>query len=351
MARNHRMRWFATSARGAPGDTRPLVASAFRFPQPAGWVFRGARGDGTVFVMKLPDEAQALAIRQYGVVARHQLRQWMTLPQIDGLVQRGYLVPIERGVYRVFASAIPPEQAAMAAILRTRPARLAGPFVLGLYGAEGFSRTNPFTVLVAPGRRPRKVGFRVSRDPCPDQHHATWDGVLPVVNPTLASIDGAHPHYRIGDKALRVAIDSLRWSRRTTTRQLDLVSAALPRHPGARRIRRMVDDLTLISESEPERQFGGLLDQLTPRPQRQVPIAGYRVDFAWPHLRVIVEYDGEVHDRPDRRQADAQRDRDLEAAGYLVVRVRAADLRDPDRLLRRLHHTMRARAAELGVTL
>lgn len=301
--------------------------------------------------MSLPDDAHDLAVRQYGAVARYQLRTWMRSSRIDGLVRRGHLVAIERGVYRVHAGAIPPEQAPMAAVLRTRNVRIAGPFLLGLYGAEGFSRADPFVVLVPPGRWPREVSFTVSRDPCPGQHDAVWERRLPAVTPTMACIDAAHPRYRIDDKRLRVAVDSLRWARRTTTKRLDLASAALPRHPGAGRIRRMLDDLTLISESEPERQFGALMDRLRPQPERQQPVAGYRVDFLWRSLRLVVEYDGEVHDRPDRRLADDKRDRDLEAAGYRVIRVRAADLQGPDRLLQRLRDTLHDRASELGISL
>jgi very-short-patch-repair endonuclease len=294
--------------------------------------------------MYLPADAHHLAVRQYGAVARHQLCRWMTTKQIDGLVQRGHLVVIERGVYRAHAGAVPPEQAAMAAVLRVRQARIAGPFLLGLYGAEGFSRSDPFCVLVPHGTWPRGITFPISRDPCPGQHAALWESCLPAVTPTLACIDTAHPRYGIDDKALRIAIDSLRWARRTTTKRLSIASTTLPRHPGARRIRRMLDDLTLVSESEPERQFGTLVAGMRPRPKRQQEIAGYRVDFVWPRARVIVEYDGEVHDRPDRRQADARRDRDLEAAGYLIIRVRAADLRDPDTLLRHLQEIIQSRS-------
>ena len=52
-----------------------------------------------------------------------------------------------------------------------------------------------------------------------------------------------------------------------------------------------------------------------------------RVDFLWRDARVIVEYEGDHH-RTDRRQwqSDIQRTRLLEALGWRVVRMTAADL-------------------------
>ncbi len=150
--------------------------------------------------MRLPDEAAELAAGQYGAIARFQLLRWMTAGEVDGFVRRGWLVVIERGVYRVRGSAIVPEQAAMAAVLRTRDARVSGPFVLGLYGAEGFSRDDPFVVLARPGRWPRNVGFTVSADPCRGRHDATWGAGLPTVTPTMCLVDAAHPRRRLGER-------------------------------------------------------------------------------------------------------------------------------------------------------
>ena len=52
-----------------------------------------------------------------------------------------------------------------------------------------------------------------------------------------------------------------------------------------------------------------------------------RVDFLWREARVVVEYEGDQH-RTDRRQwqSDIQRTRLLEALGWRVMRMTAADL-------------------------
>ena len=58
-----------------------------------------------------------------------------------------------------------------------------------------------------------------------------------------------------------------------------------------------------------------------------------RVDLAWPDRRVAVEYDGAWHAEPGQFARDRRRLNRLQAAGWTVVFVTAADLRDPVRLL------------------
>jgi len=55
--------------------------------------------------------------------------------------------------------------------------------------------------------------------------------------------------------------------------------------------------------------------------RRQVPIGRYIVDFCAPSARLVVEVDGGYH--AARARADARRDRQLEQAGYRVLRLPA----------------------------
>ena len=59
--------------------------------------------------------------------------------------------------------------------------------------------------------------------------------------------------------------------------------------------------------------------------RRQVVIGEFIADFCAPSRRLVVEVDGEYHEH--RRDADARRDRRLEAAGYRVVHVAAEVVR------------------------
>jgi very-short-patch-repair endonuclease len=52
--------------------------------------------------------------------------------------------------------------------------------------------------------------------------------------------------------------------------------------------------------------------------RRQAVIGPYIVDFASRKLKLVIELDGGQHDR--QQEADAQRTRDIEAAGYRVLR-------------------------------
>ncbi len=67
--------------------------------------------------------------------------------------------------------------------------------------------------------------------------------------------------------------------------------------------------------------------------RRQMPIAGYIVDFACPSHRIVVEIDGAGHTQDDAARRDAVRDRTLESLGWTVLRFTNADaLADLDNL-------------------
>ena len=65
--------------------------------------------------------------------------------------------------------------------------------------------------------------------------------------------------------------------------------------------------------------------------RRQLPLAGYIVDFACPTKKIIVEVDGSQHGTGAVSDSDAVRDRELTAAGWTVLRFWNDDvLRDID---------------------
>jgi Protein of unknown function (DUF559) len=111
---------------------------------------------------------------------------------------------------------------------------------------------------------------------------------------------------------------------------------------GTRRGEALLRLATGRAESPAEsRMLLALFDAGLPVPSLQhsiLDLAGrerYRLDFAWEEPRVALEYDGhEAHE--DRVLDDAARDADLRARGWRVVRARAADLRDPGRVVRAL---------------
>jgi very-short-patch-repair endonuclease len=98
------------------------------------------------------------------------------------------------------------------------------------------------------------------------------------------------------------------------------------RRANARRMRKAMTDaeLKLWNELRAHRLMGLSF-------RRQLPIAGYIVDFACPEHRLIVEIDGSQHANPDSAANDAARTHRLEAHGWTVLRFWNDDiLRDID---------------------
>ena len=88
-----------------------------------------------------------------------------------------------------------------------------------------------------------------------------------------------------------------------------------------------------------------------PRPQTQVPVVdqhGFvvaRVDMGWPELRVAVEYDGAQHwTDPRQRRRDIERFADLEALGWIVIRVSSDMVRTPAGIVARVRAALESRA-------
>jgi very-short-patch-repair endonuclease len=61
-----------------------------------------------------------------------------------------------------------------------------------------------------------------------------------------------------------------------------------------------------------------------------------RVDFAWPEQQLALEYEGAWHGERQQVARDRRRLNDLTRAGWRVIFVTAAELRDPIRLIERL---------------
>lgn len=54
--------------------------------------------------------------------------------------------------------------------------------------------------------------------------------------------------------------------------------------------------------------------------RRQLPVAGYIVDFACPDKKLIIEVDGSQHGEGTQANADAQRDQKLQTLGWTIIR-------------------------------
>ena len=62
--------------------------------------------------------------------------------------------------------------------------------------------------------------------------------------------------------------------------------------------------------------------------RRQHPAGLYVLDFFCPAQKLVVEVDGEAHERGDRPESDRVRDAWLASEGVRVIRIRARDVLD-----------------------
>jgi very-short-patch-repair endonuclease len=102
---------------------------------------------------------------------------------------------------------------------------------------------------------------------------------------------------------------------------LDDLAAQLTRGRATRVLASLIDRPTAPTRSVLEDAFLRFLDRhRLPRPEVNAVVAGYEVDMLWRPQRLIAELDGhEFHAGSFERDRD--RDADLVAAGFRVVRV------------------------------
>jgi very-short-patch-repair endonuclease len=258
------------------------------------------------------DAAVALAARQHGVVTTAQLvAAGVRRGAIAHRVQRGWLAPLFRGVYRVGPIAAPRGRE-MAAILACGTNA-----VLSHHTAAALWEIRPHTgdvhVTVA-GRQPRnKPGLHIHRSH--SLNAAVKDG-LPLTTPARTLIDLA-PHLRQHEL-----------DRATEQTQLlglasrDEIAAQLEKQRGVRALHAALHDEPTLTRSEAERRLLDLVREARlPRPETNAMVGGYEVDMLWRKHRLVVEVGGfAFHSGRAAFERDRRRDAALQAAGYRVVR-------------------------------
>ena len=115
----------------------------------------------------------------------------------------------------------------------------------------------------------------------------------------------------------------------------------------ATRVRRAVPLVDPRAESPPESwvRVALVLAGLAPIPQYEVRVDGIvsRFDFAWPEAKVALEYEGAYHFEDGQIVRDDERVSRLRAAGWVVIRISAADLRNLDAVVERVRAALAAR--------
>jgi very-short-patch-repair endonuclease len=84
-----------------------------------------------------------------------------------------------------------------------------------------------------------------------------------------------------------------------------------------------------LTDTELEQRFLPIVRAIgLPLPETQIWLNGYRVDFYWPDLRLVVETDGlRYHRTPAQQARDRLRDQTHTAAGLIPLRFTRAQVR------------------------
>jgi very-short-patch-repair endonuclease len=282
-------------------------------------------------------ELWRLTRRQHGVVARSQLLDLgFSSDAIAHRLRAGRLHPLWRGVYAVGRPDVSQRGRLMAAVLKCGPAALVS------HGSAaalwGLSPWREGIDVVVPYREPRHPrGIRVHRRLDLAEEHRRWVDGLPVTDPVSTLVD-----VTCGSSETALAL-MIREADR-----LDLVDpvslrAALDSSPiraGVGRLRSLLDSETFsLTDSELERRFLRLVRAAgLPQPRTQVWLNGFRVDFYWPELGLVVETDGlRYHRTVSQQQTDRLRDQAHTVAGLTHLRFTAAQIRyEPQRAMKTL---------------
>ncbi|MDT0277880.1 endonuclease domain-containing protein [Blastococcus goldschmidtiae] len=170
-------------------------------------------------------------------------------------------------------------------------------------------------------------------------HDVVTDGRLRYTDRTRTALD----LIRRGplDDAV-VLLDRLVHHRVAFLGDVRAAATRLPRCRGSAQARQVAGLADGLAQSPPETRLRLLIHRSSlPVPVAQLEIRHdrrfvARVDFAFPEQKLAVEYDGAWHGEPSQLSKDRARMNRLMAAGWRVLFVTAADMRDPGALLARI---------------
>jgi very-short-patch-repair endonuclease len=285
-----------------------------------------------------------LAARQHGVITRRQLLEFgLSAQSIQHRIVKGRLHRVDKGVYAVGRPEVNRHGRWMAAVLACGPkAALSHATAAALWGVHSSSGAIEVSLRSSSARR--RAGVRVYRRPTlPSSDIAVRDGI-PVTGIVRTLID------------LSLCLDRSRMERAINEAdRLDLIdpealAEALDAYRGQRgpgKLRKILDRRSFrLTDSELEWRLLKLIDAAgLPMPVTGKRLNGFKVDFYWPPLGLVVETDGlRYHRTPAQQARDRLRDQAHVAAGMTPLRLTHEQVRFEARYVR---ETLRAVATRL----
>jgi Transcriptional regulator, AbiEi antitoxin/Protein of unknown function (DUF559)/AbiEi antitoxin C-terminal domain len=266
-----------------------------------------------------------LAKSQHGVVTRGQLLALgMGARSIEHRLSSGRLHPLMRGVYAVGRPEVGRFGWWMAAVLACGPKALlshhSAAALWGIRRAQQNVRQADVHVVVARGHARIRPGIHVH---CRRGHELPArrevDGI-PVTHPVATLVDLAT---ELADGQLEAAVNEADHLKLVDPERLRRALDALPPWAGVKRLSGLLDGPTItLTTTELERLFLPLAAGAgLPAPQTQTRLDGYRVDFYWPELGIVVETDGlRYHRTPFKQASDKRRDNAHAGSGLTTLR-------------------------------
>jgi very-short-patch-repair endonuclease len=287
-------------------------------------------------------QAWTLAREQHGVLTRNQLLDLGFTPEaIRHRRETGRLHRLHRGIYAVGRPGLDRYGIWMAAVLSCgRHAALSHSSAGELWGvARGGALvevSTPVSIRARPGVAVhRRARFEVTR-----RHR------IPVTTPVCTLVDLAT---RLSADGLEAAVNEADKLGLTDPEALRTAVRGLGRRPGTAKLARLLDRRTFrLTDSALERRFLRLVARAgLPPPLTGQWVNGFRVDFYWPDLGLIVETDGlRYHRTPAQQAHDRRRDQAHAAAGLTVLRFTHAQIMfEPEHVedtIRAVTHRLRA---------
>jgi len=230
-----------------------------------------------------------------------------------------------------------------AALLLPTGAAIGGHSAAAWYGAPFAATTDPVTVVCPSDLRWRgPTGVRVHRAALTAQDVTSTGDDVPVTTALRTAWDVA------ALESLPTAVAALDAMVRTGSLRTSELGAATERSAGrwgVTRVRRALPLVDSRAESPAESwvRVALVLAGLAPVPQLEVHAGGRflaRVDFGWPEARLALEYEGAHHFEGTQLVRDADRIARLEVAGWRVIRMSAADLRNLDRIVEQVRDAL-----------
>jgi very-short-patch-repair endonuclease len=258
---------------------------------------------------------------QHGVIARWQLLELGMHPQaIKHRLGNGRLHQVRRGVYAVGRPELTQLGECMAAVLACGPEALLSHDSAAALWAIRPNQGGVIDVSLRAAVVRRGPGLRVHRRPSLPSKDITTHHGIPCTSPIRTLLDLATV---LPAKQLERAVNE--------ADKLELVDSDVLRkeldrrrgQSGVAKLRKLLDRHTFrLTDSELERYFLPIARRAgLPPPLTQQWVNGFRVDFFWPDLGLVVETDGlRYHRTPAQQAADRRRDQVHTAAGLTPLR-------------------------------